>query len=78
MDFRTFGPDGSITSWWKVEPTYDYKEDCQTGREYADQFCRALLDGEVETGLMRIVESFPRKLTGIEIGFLQQISDRIC
>lgn len=77
MDFRTIGPDGSVTSWWKVEPLYDYKEDCQTGREYADQFCRAVVDGEAQTALLHIVEAFPYKKTGIEIGFMQRLTERI-
>lgn len=77
MDFRTIGPDGSVISWWKVEPLFDYAEDCQTGREYADQFIRALREGEVETALPHIVSAFPYKLTGVEIGFLQRLSDSI-
>lgn len=77
MDFRTIGPDGSVTSWWKVDPAYDFAEDCQTGREYAEQYATALIRGEVTNGLQHIVAGFPYKWTGIEVGFLHGINERI-
>lgn len=75
MDFALYNPAGSVVTWWNVKPTYDYAYDCRMGRTYAEQYIVALRQKQVRSVLPHIVDAFPQPMTGIEIGFLQGISD---
>lgn len=75
MRFRTVDSDGAIVSWWNVSSLGDYGADCSRGREYASEYIQAVIDGDVHTALPHIVAAFPKPLTGVEISFLQQISE---
>jgi hypothetical protein len=69
----SFARNGSA---WNVRPTGDYGKDCNTGHRLALEY---LAFEEKDNGahgghLQGIVASMPRKLTGVEIGFLTLIS----
>ena len=77
MEFRTITPEGVVSSWWNVTSSDDYAADCEIGREYARQFIRAARINEAHVALPHIVSAFPTKLSGIEVGFLQEIAESL-
>jgi hypothetical protein len=61
-------------SFWHVEPTGRYGEDCKTGTGFALELLR--YQRKEDTGsshLAAIVRHMPRDLSGIEVGFLETI-----
>lgn len=77
MQFRKQKEDGSIETWWNVESTGHYGDDCAIGQLYAVQFISAVRNGQAQTALSHIVSSMPKEFTGIEIGFLHGISEAL-
>lgn len=77
MDFKKTDADGQVVSWWNVSPTDDYTQNCIAGREYAQQFIQAVRGNEAHVALPHIVSEFPGTMTGIEIGFLQEVSESL-
>ncbi|MER9167319.1 hypothetical protein NKI12_08030 [Mesorhizobium australicum] len=76
IGLREKGEPGEISRhFWRVQPTGDYRLDCQTGTKAALQY---LAYEEADRGgggiLQHIVSDMPRALTGIEVGFLQMVA----
>jgi hypothetical protein len=62
-------------SFWNVKPTGDYEKDCIIGTRLALKYLayeEADYDGP--GSLQLIVKDMPRKLSGVEIGFLTMVS----
>lgn len=60
--------------FWHVQPTGNYRADCQTGQEYALAYLE--YEGNDLSGpgfLNWIVEDMPREMSGIEHSFLQMV-----
>jgi hypothetical protein len=61
-------------SFWHVEPTGDYGEDCRIGHRYAIEYLRYELGERESPGYLGwIVKDMPDKFGGIEVGFLNMV-----
>ena len=58
--------------FWNVKPTGRYEEDCDTGGRLALEYLSFIAAGYAPD-LQGIVADMPRKLTGIEVGFLTMV-----
>lgn len=59
--------------WWHVKPSGDYGADCELGTRLGLEYL-AFLETHERSCLQHIVRDMPRKLTGVEIGFLTMVS----
>jgi hypothetical protein len=64
-----------VESLWSVVETADFESDCKTGRDYAALLLPLLPNSRSLLG--QIVKEMPRKFSGIECGFWQEIADAI-
>lgn len=64
---------GHPRHWWRVEPTGDYIKDCELGTRLGLEYL-TFEEADQGTHLQLIVADMPRKLTGLEIGFLSAVS----
>jgi hypothetical protein len=60
--------------WWHVKPTGDYGADCATGEKLGLEYLAFEAEDDGGGNLALIVKDMPRKLTGIEVGFLTMVS----
>jgi hypothetical protein len=74
LPLATKDPNGRC--FWHVKPTGDGWEDCATGEKLALEYLEyeAKHWNRVGGSLQHIVMDMPRKLTGIEIGFLSTVA----
>ncbi|MCC6948831.1 MAG: hypothetical protein IT539_13770 [Bradyrhizobiaceae bacterium] len=62
-------------NWWVVAPTGDYSRDCEVGEKLALEYLAfETADKGGPGNLQQIVADMPRRLTGVEIGFLTMVS----
>jgi hypothetical protein len=59
--------------WWKVKATGNYEKDCHIGERLALEYLAYEERDQGAGCLQMIVGDMPRKLTGVEIAFLQMV-----
>lgn len=66
-------------SFWEVKPSGIYPQDCSTGRQYAQDAIYYIRATGTTALLGWIVFDMPKgnDVTGIEVGFLSAISERL-
>jgi hypothetical protein len=60
--------------FWNVRSTGDYGTDCRTGENLALEYLELQERGDSGSYLQLIVADMPRKLTGVEVGFLTVVA----
>ncbi len=79
MPFVKCDAEGNVVDPWSVQPTDDYAENCRTGRRFFGLllFPMRLENNPLLIGTVTQAIVMKGKWTGIEVGFIQAMSEEI-